>query len=170
MKPGRNIVDIVDVQLGKSKKGTPELALVMRDEEGDTITHYRYLSESAQEYTFKELAALGWDPLENAMQFSQILGPESPLCKRVTIEVEEDDYQDEQSGERKSRLKVKWIVTGGGTRDPMTSVQVEAFERELRSKFQIAEPRRGGAVAQRINQKHGDTSMSTGIGADDCPF
>lgn len=169
MKPGRNIVNIVDVQLGKSKNGTPELAFVMQDEHGDVITHYRYLSEKAQEHTFKELAAMGWDPHDNAMQFSQILGPNSPLCKQVTIEVEEDDYT-EQSGERKSRLKVKWIVTGGGTRDPMTSVQVEAFERELRSKFQMPEPRRKASVGQRVNQKYGDTSMGDPLADEEPPF
>ena len=100
---GRHTATVESAELGQSEKGTPFLSLLCKNEQGEELTAYLYLSDAAIERTVKTLREVfGFDNnFESVVQ--QVTG------KPCSIVVEAEEY------EGKTRMKVKWVNTVGGS-------------------------------------------------------
>lgn len=106
--PGRYTATVESAELGQSEaKGTPYLSLLCKTTEGEDLTAYLYLSDAAFERTTKTLREVfGFDN-----NFEKVV--EQVTSKECSIVVEAEEF------EGKSRMKVKWINTVGGSGKPL---------------------------------------------------
>lgn len=113
--------EMPDVDEGK----TPSVRLTFRNEEGETIDAYLYLSEKALERTEKSLRACGWvgDDVSELMR-------DGVGLKEVELVVEDEEYQG------KVRTKVKWI---NALRKQMEADKAKELAMSLRKKFKGVE-------------------------------
>jgi hypothetical protein len=106
--PGRYTATVESAELGQSEKGTPFLALACKNEAGDELTAYLYLSDAAVERSVKTLREVfAFDNnFETVVQ--QVTG------RTCSIVVEMETF------EGKERAKIKWVNTvGGSTSKPL---------------------------------------------------
>ena len=102
--PGRYTATAKTVDLGQSaEKGTPYVSILFENEQGEDLTAFLYLSDAALERTVRTL--------REVFGFNDDFGTvkEQVTGKRASIVVEAEEY------EGKSRMKVKWINTVGGS-------------------------------------------------------
>lgn len=133
-----------DIEFGFTDSGTEQVAISFRisdgEHEGEFITAYRYFTDRAAEYAFKDLEALGWegDSLESA--------PEDCPGSECTLVIEHEEY------DGKERARVKFINVGsGGLKN--------VFEGKKRSDF-----------FERMKRKHKALSGSTKKEEKEVPF
>ena len=102
--PGRYTATVETAELGQSEaKGTPYLSLLCKTAEGEELTAYLYLSDAAFERTTKTLREVfGFDNNFETV-VAQVTG------KECSIVVEAEEF------EGKTRMKVKWVNTVGGS-------------------------------------------------------
>ena len=103
-KPGRYTATAKTVDLGQSaEKGTPYVSILFETEQGEDLTAFLYLSDAALERTVRTL--------REVFGFNDDFGTvkEQVTGKQASIVVEAEEY------EGKSRMKVKWINTVGGS-------------------------------------------------------
>lgn len=106
--PGRYTATVESAELSQSEKGTPFLALLCKNEQGDELAAYLYLSDAAVERSVKTLREVfGFDNnFETVVK--QVTG------RTCSIVVEMETY------EGKERAKIKWVNTvGGSTAKPL---------------------------------------------------
>ena len=133
---GRHRVQVASHQLGKSSTGTPHIAVLFEDINGDRITYYGYLTDAALEHTLKALGALGWDPMQHDGRIDSLNGTDLLVGREADIVVEVEIYNNEP------RPKVKWVNEpgGGGLGEAMAQDDANAFAADLRKKI-LSAPR-----------------------------
>ncbi len=94
---GRHEVTVKSATFGESNKGTPFLELCFENHDGDNISGWLYLSESALKNSVKTLR----ETFHFDNNFETL--PVQVEGKKCAIVIEEEEY------DGKPRLKVKWI-------------------------------------------------------------
>lgn len=166
---------VVSHQLGRSSKGTPHVAVLFENEEGEHITWYGYLSDAALEYTLATLAVLGWDPIENDARVDTLNGTELLVGAQADLVIETEEYNGEH------RPKVKWVNRpGGGLGEGMAAEDANAFAVSLRQKILSAQrpkPNAAPGAAKPAAKPAARTPARAGAGSrplsqpdDDLPF
>lgn len=127
---GRSLVKVVSHVLGRSKTGTPHVAVLFEDVNGDRITWYGYLSDSALERTLASLAILGWDAKAHNGLVDTLNGTDLLVGEEAEIVVEAEEY------EGKVNHKVRWVnEVGGGGLSSMEEADATSFAASLRQKI-----------------------------------
>lgn len=122
MGVGNHKAKVVEAYMPDVKEGkTPSVCLTFKNEAGDTIDAYLFLSAKALERTEKALRTCGWvgDDVSELMR-------DGVDIKWVEIVVEEEEYQG------KVRTKVKWI---NPLRAKMEEDKAKELAMSLRKKF-----------------------------------
>jgi hypothetical protein len=122
-------VTVTSASLMKSaKKGTPGLQLSLETEDGDTIEHVLYLTDSTKVSTAKALVALGVKGEDIRKKiFWENVGSILPNHKGSITTIEE-------TWQGKSRIKVQWInepiseAGGTGTSEEIAADAVSLFD------------------------------------------
>lgn len=126
MGVGNHICKVVNATMPDVDEGkTPSVCLTFRNEAGEHIDAYLYLSEKALARTEKSLRACGWvgDDVSELMRDGVDL-------KQVEVVVEEEEYNG------KVRAKVKWI---NAIRKAMEADKAKELAMSLRKKFKGVE-------------------------------
>jgi hypothetical protein len=153
---GRHAVRVVSHILGRSSTGTPHIAVLFEDVNGDRITWYGYLSDAAMERTITSLRVLGWDPLKDDGRIDRLNGTETLVGAEAEVVVEAETYNGE------SRMKVKWVNEpgGGGLGDGMASEDANAFATSIRAKI-LAAPK------PKANSQPGPAKVPAAVAPED---
>jgi hypothetical protein len=132
---GRHAVKVVSHALGRSSTGTPHVAVLFEDVQGDRITWYGYLSDAAIERTIKSLQLLGWDAVASNGMVDTLNGTGLLVGNEAEIVVDTEVYNGEV------RHKVKWVnEPGGGMVEAMPQDDASSFAATLRAKV-LSAPR-----------------------------
>lgn len=165
---GRHAVQVVSHQLGRSGTGTPHVAVLFEDVNGDRITWYGYLTDAAMESTLKALSAIGWDPMKFDGRIDSLNGTDLLKGVEAEIVVEMEEYQG------KPRPKVRWVNEpgGGGLGDGMSADEATSFAAQLRAKvLGASKPRPNGAPGPaRSAPPKAKAGSVAGDLDDDLPF
>lgn len=131
-KIGSQIVHISAHALGKSKTGTPHIAVLFEDDAGDRITWYGYLTDKAIERTVESLQVLGWNPAASGGDIETLNGTDLLVGNQAEIVVEMEEY------EGKPSPKVRWVNRPGGGLQKMDGAEAATFASSLRQKIMSA--------------------------------
>lgn len=119
-----------DVQFGKAKSGTKQVAIPFRVTEGDfaghVITYFGFFTDKTWKRTLEALRYCGWK--------GDDLSELGPLDQEVEIVVEHEEY------DGKTRAKVAWVNRIGSGRvqlqDPMGDDELRQFAAQMRTRAQ----------------------------------
>lgn len=102
----------IEAALGETDSGKEQIAVRFRllDVEGQEITWYGYFTDKTLETTFKALRTAGWKG-QDLSDLSDLCGGETP---EVNLVVEHETYENPQTGESKTRARVRWVNGTGG--------------------------------------------------------
>lgn len=143
MEVGTYIAQVIAFELGFAGTGTPEAMITFaREDDGETVTTYRYLSEKAIEFAIKDFRTCGWQGTE----VGEITVED--LNERVQIVVQEKKNQDGTYG---PDTDVRWINaigerTGVGIKNAMTAAQKQEFSERMRG-IAMSIPAKGAPAA-----------------------
>ena len=158
---GRHEVQVVGHVLGRSGTGTPHVAVLFEDINGDRITWYGYLTDKALERTVASLQILGWNPAEHGGDIASLNGTGILAGAEAEVVVEAEEYNGD------IQMKVKWVnERGGGLGSGMGADEAATFASDLRAKIM-------GAAKPQPAKSPGPARQSTGVGGnvdDDLPF
>ncbi len=161
---GRHHVQVVGHVLGRSGTGTPHIAVLFEDVNGDRVTWYGYLTDAAMERTVRSLQVLGWDPMADGGRIEQLNGTQRLAGAEAEIVVEMETF------EGKTQPKVKWVnEVGGGLGEGMPPQEATAFSASIRAKIlSAAKPKPNGQPGPAQGPV---VSQAAGPGLDDdLPF
>lgn len=153
---GRHDVQVISHVLGRSGTGTPHIAVLFEDVNGDRITWYGYLTDKALERTIESLQILGWDPAEHGGDLSSLNGTDLLAGAECEVVVEAESYEGE------TRMKVRWVNQrgGGGLGAPMDASEAATFASQLRGKIM-------GAAKPMPSKEPGPAKAPAGSVEDD---
>jgi hypothetical protein len=103
----------IEAALGETETGKEQIAVQFQllDLEAQQITWYGYFTEKTLETTFKALRTAGWKG-QDLTDLSDLCAPvETP---EVHLVVEHETYENPQTGETKTRARVRWVNGTGG--------------------------------------------------------
>lgn len=144
MEPGDYRAKAIEAVLGRSSKGTEQVAVrfALLDFPQQTITWYGFFSDAAFEITMRGLRAAGFtgDNLADLSSLREDVSPE------VVLVVEHDEYQG------KVRARVKFINGLGGmaVKDALDDVEAKAFAQRMKGRvLAFDRAASGGTAAQK---------------------
>lgn len=132
-------------QFGYAKNGSEQISVGLQLENGERMTTILSFSGGAVPISIDRLKALGWDGVSEELAGIDKLDAE--------VQVKEDEFHDEQTGELKKGLKAE-IKTGGGGRfafkKPMEEREKRGFMSDLvkKAKEHEAAKASGGSGAE----------------------
>jgi hypothetical protein len=102
----------IEAALGETDTGKEQIAVRFRllDVEGQETTWYGYFTDKTLETTFKALRTAGWKG-QDLSDLSDLCGQDTP---EVNLVVEHETYENPQTGETKTRARVRWVNGTGG--------------------------------------------------------
>jgi hypothetical protein len=102
----------IEAALGETDTNKEQIAVRFRllDVEGQEITWYGYFTDKTLETTFKALRTAGWKG-QDLSDLSDLCGQDTP---EVNLVVEHETYENPQTGETKTRARVRWVNGTGG--------------------------------------------------------
>lgn len=154
---------IADHCITKSSKGSARIEMVISSD-GDTITHYGYLTDKAMEGTFKHLRELGWTgekisdldkPMEEVDQNDRSV---SLRGTPVIFKVEMETYDNKQY----SKVKSVWA------KDRPKKEKVKAEADELKKLDAISKKLAKTIKAEAAPKA--ETTTTTDDGEEEIPF
>lgn len=165
---GRHLVQVASHVLGRSgTKGTPHVAVLFEDANGDRITWYGYLTDAALEGTMKALGVLGWDPMKFDGRVDSLNGTDLLRGQEAEIVVEMEEWNGEP------RPKVKWVNEpgGGGLGDGMSQDEASSFAADLRQRI-LSAPKPKVSAAPGHARPRPSAAVPAGVDddLDDLPF
>lgn len=150
---GTHLVRVVSHVLGKSGTGTPHIAVLFEDVNGDRVTWYGYLTDKAMERTVASLQVLGWDPVADNGLVNRLNGTQALVGAEAEIVVEMEEW------EGKPTAKVKWVNrVGGSLGEGMAEEEAGTFAASLRQKIL-------SAAKPQANSKPGPAKQPAAAGA-----
>lgn len=133
---GRHRGHVTSAALGLTESGKDQIAITFRFPECEdrSMTWYGYFTDGAFETTSKALKALGYDleasgfdvdPLEGEGANTAIYNAEASLV----VEMEE------AQGEFSARLRIRWVNSVGGVKNPLDEAARRGLSAGLRARF-----------------------------------
>ena len=99
--------------LGEASTGTPQIGIEFEVQEGDhigeRISGYFFLSDNAADYTLEKMRTCGWTGNDIS---EELVGLDANMVELVVEP--EDSLPDPQTGEVKTRLRIKFVNKAGG--------------------------------------------------------
>jgi hypothetical protein len=159
----------IEAALGETETGKEQVAVqfTLLDLEGQTITWYGYFTDKTLETTFKALRTAGWKG-QDLTDLTDLCAPaETP---EVTLVVEHETYTNPESGESKTRARVRWVNGTGGLalKKALDPNKAKAFAARMRG--QLAAFDRGTPKPQTNGQKSHASDVEPSPFNDDIPF
>lgn len=167
---------VVAAGLGKSpEKETPFIKITFKNQQGEMITNYFWLSDLARDKSIDTLVKLGFkgkklsDLANDKIDIDDLFGEAQA---RVDLVVEKEEYTNKE-GEIKSRNVVKWVNIGSGgmpelSHDKAKSIfDGEVFDGLLKEKRRLeGEPK----PKKKEEKKEADNGVPADVNDDDIPF
>lgn len=149
---GTYLANATAIDFGFSSKGTEQLGISFRLENGRFISAYLYFSEAAADRSIETLRTLGW----TGDDLSTLTVEDLP--NQVSLVIEPEEYNGKWTS------KVKWINRAGGLNmaDPMDERRKREFAARMRARVR-------SIPAGRASQNTG-AGLSREPGQDDIPF
>jgi hypothetical protein len=141
-----------------SQKGTPFIefyfAIIGGEHEGKTVRWTSYFSEKTSERTIQSLQYCGWQG-EDLAEFADG-GLHGLDTNEVAVVVELEEYDDRQTGEKKTAAKVQWVNKAVGYLNTANAMNQEAA-------LSFSEKMRGLVIAMK--EKSAGTDFAFGANA-----
>ena len=124
-KLGRFSAKFVGIEFGTSSNGNEQIVIDL-DVEGDVYSTILSFSDKARPYSEERLVALGWKGKGHPLD-------KTGLTNEVQVELKEEQYKDQTSGEMKTVTRCQILTNGGRIvmKDVMNSVQRANFLERL---------------------------------------
>jgi hypothetical protein len=161
----------IEAALGETETGKEQVAVQFQllDLE-QTITWYGYFTDKTLETTFKALRTAGWKG-QDLTDLSDLCAPaETP---EVTLVVEHETYTNPETGESKTRARVRWVNGTGGLalKKALDPNKAKAFAARMRGQLAAFDRSSGAPKPQANGRQHAaDSEPSPFTGDDEIPF
>ena len=147
LEPGDYRAQAVEAVLGRSSKGTEQIAVKFNllDFEGQSISWYGYFSEKAFEITMRGLRAAGFAG-DNLADLSSLRADVAP---EVVLVIEHDEYNG------KVRPRVQFINSTGGmaVKDALDEGEAKSFAARMKGRVLAFDKAAGAPPAPKANGK-----------------
>jgi hypothetical protein len=160
----------IEAALGETETGKEQIAVQFQllDLEGQQITWYGYFTEKTLETTFKALRTAGWKG-QDLTDLSDLCAPaETP---EVHLIVEHETYENPQTGETKTRARVRWVNGTGGLalKKALDPNKAKAFAARMRGQIVAFDRSSGAPKANGVAKPHPADAEPSPFN-DDIPF
>jgi hypothetical protein len=155
---GKYRAHAVNSDAGYTAKGTEQIVLTfeLHNDKRSTITHYRYLSDAALEYTLKDLRTIGWIG-DDVGDFAK--GLPSGCDREVELVIHHEEFE----GKTHARVRFVNAVGGVALKNAMAPDQAKAFGARMKGKIAALD-----AVAGRKVEPKAAATVC--VNNDDIPF